>query len=248
MPRPDSITKCPYHKPSTNNTRLRIFFAAVKTTYSWPYTLKDFEGWDGCFATFMEKLYKSRNDEFPGYGEKLLHNRLSSSDEDKVCLSSFDESCPKQHQMKILFGFAIYFGFRGKMEHQNMMVTHIQKGTFEDDHPFSNKRYVGIRCLLDKRQKLTIHNPYSRDVGELMRVPCLSDDVASNDFGSSLERYLKKLDSSQTKLYCMTKPEKHRNEESSPYYFKKPMGKDSIQEPSLQVSLDLQQRGSVHTP
>ena len=76
---------------------------------------------------------------------------MAKVDSDKLCLSSFDESDPIQHIMKILFGFGIYFGFRGRMEHAKMHVSHIQTGVFEKGHQFEGKRFVGVRTLLDKK-------------------------------------------------------------------------------------------------
>ena len=64
MAKPDKKTNCPYHKPSTNNVRLRTFFASMKKMFCWPYVQKDLERWDGCFGAWMEKEYARRAKEY----------------------------------------------------------------------------------------------------------------------------------------------------------------------------------------
>ena len=64
MAKPDKTSKCPYHKPSSTNQRLRTFFGSMKKLYCWPYVQKDLEGWDGCFGAWMEKEYARRSKEY----------------------------------------------------------------------------------------------------------------------------------------------------------------------------------------
>ena len=64
MSKPDKKTGCPYHRPVSNNQRLRTFFATMKRVYAWPYVQKDLEGWDGCFGAWMEKEYERRQKEY----------------------------------------------------------------------------------------------------------------------------------------------------------------------------------------
>ena len=64
MTKPDPKTKCPFHRPSSNNLRLRTFFATMKKLYCWPYVLSDVEGWDGCFGAWMEHEYSKRAEKY----------------------------------------------------------------------------------------------------------------------------------------------------------------------------------------
>ena len=127
---------------------------------------------------------------------------MSETDAQKVCISAFDEEDPKQHTMKILFGCGIYFGFRGRLEHHALEKAHIGVGTFEKGHRFENLQYVGVRVINDKTNRITLHNPYSRDTGKLMRMPILDEDPSSSCFGGSLLRYLEKMNPDQKWLHC----------------------------------------------
>jgi hypothetical protein len=117
---------------------------------------------------------------------------LSETDAQKVCISAFDEDDPKQHTMKILFGCGVYFGFRGRLEHHALEKAHIGVGTFEKGYRFEDMQYVGVRVIDDKTNRITLHNPYSRDTGKLMRMPILDKDPTSSYFGGSLLRYIEK--------------------------------------------------------
>ena len=138
----------------------------------------------------------------PGYAEKSTTNRLSESDADKVCISAFDESDPRQHTMKILFGCGLYFGFRGRSEHQNLEKEHIGTGIFQKDHAYGGLPYVGVKVMNDKTNRITLHNSYTRDTGKLMRIPVLDDDPTSSCFGGSLLRYVKKMNNDQRFVHC----------------------------------------------
>ena len=54
----------------------------------------------------------------------------------------------------------------------------------------------------DKTNKITLHNPYLRDTGKLMRVPILNNDTTSSCFGGSLKRYVEKMNQAQRYLHC----------------------------------------------
>jgi hypothetical protein len=127
---------------------------------------------------------------------------LSETDAQKVCISAFDEDDPKQHTMKILFGCGVYFGFRGRLEHHALEKAHIGVGTFEKGHRFEDMQYVGVRVINDKTNRITLHNPYSRDTGKLMRMPILDKDPTSSCFGGSLLRYIEKMNPNQKWLHC----------------------------------------------
>ena len=94
--------------------------------------------------------------------------------------------------MKILFGCGLYFGFRGRSEHQDLEKEHIGTGTFQKDHAYGGLPYVSVRVMNDKTNRITLHNSYLRDTGKLMRIPVLDDNATSSCFGGSLLRYLKK--------------------------------------------------------
>ena len=135
---------------------------------------------------------------------------MSESDADKVCISSFDESDPEQHTQKIMFGCGVQLGFRGKMEHQNLEVSHIKQGTFGKGHPYEGHNFVSISVMNDKTNKITLHNSYSRDTGKLMRIPVMDDDPSSSCFAGSLLRYLAKMNDGQRYLHCRHVKEEHR--------------------------------------
>ena len=127
-----------------------------------------------------------------------------------MCISVFDESDPKQHTMKVLFGCGLYFGFRGRMEHHDLLKRNIGTGIFEEGHQFSGMKYVAVRMMNDKTNKITLHNPRERDCGKLMRLPVLNNDPTSNCFAGSLLRYIEKTDKDQIHLHCRAVPEKNR--------------------------------------
>ena len=142
---------------------------------------------------------------------KARNNRLSEEDAEKVCISSFDESDPRQHTMKILFGCGSHFGFRGRLEHHALEREHIGKGTFEKDHLYGGMPYVSVQVMNDKTNRITLHNPYLRSTGKLMRIPVLDNDPTSSCFGGSLLRYLEKMNPDQRWLHCRAVDGKHRD-------------------------------------
>ena len=104
--------------------------------------------------------------------------------------------------MKILFGCGLYFGFRGRSEHQDLEKEHIGTGTFQKDHAYGGLPYVSVRVMNDKTNRITLHNSYLRDTGKLMRIPVLDDNPTSSCFGGSLLRYLKKMNNDQRFVHC----------------------------------------------
>ena len=127
---------------------------------------------------------------------------MSEADAQRVCISTFDESDPEQHTIKVLFGCGIYFGFRGRGEHHAIEKDHIGEGTFEEGHRFGGMPFVSVRVMNDKTNKITLHNPYLRDTGKLMRVPILNNDTNSSCFGGCLKRYVEKMNKAQRYLHC----------------------------------------------
>ena len=72
-----------------------------------------------------------------GYAKKDQSKRLDESDQEKIDLAKFDEQDPRQHQMKLLFGCGIHFGFCGSKEHVFLETSNITHGTFLSGHPFA---------------------------------------------------------------------------------------------------------------
>lgn len=101
--------------------------------------------------------------------------------------------------MKCIVLCGVLFGFRSLTEHLNLSPSDIKTGVYEDDHPFAGMEYVGIGGLVDKTNKLSVHNNYTRDTTHLMRIPLSKDRSCP---GSSLLRMLEKSAPDQTRLYC----------------------------------------------
>ena len=120
-------------------------------------------------------------------------------------LDVFDEDDPEQHQMKVLFGFGLYFAFRGSTEHSNLRQDQIYQGTFKPGHEFAGQRFVGVKDMVDKTHQLSVHQNYVCDTSGFMQMPVGGvKDTRLNNFGASLVRYLEKLAPAQVFLY--TKP------------------------------------------
>ena len=94
----------------------------------------------------MEKLFAKRLTKYKnvGYGKPNKNRRLMHEDWKKDMLSSFDESHPRQYQMKILFGCGAKFGFRGSQEHVFLELSHVRKGEYEPGHPMEGHTYYGF--------------------------------------------------------------------------------------------------------
>ena len=167
-----------------------------------------------------------------GYGKLDTSKRLDENEKELIDLSCFDENDPRQHQMKILFGCGIYFGFRGKNEHVFLEIHNFTHGTFPSTHPFSGYEWYGIENIQDKTHKLSIHKDRVRDTKNCMRVPVMDNDPTSSDFGGSIKRFLEKLAPGQTRIYCKAIPEDLRSVDKSGnskfFYANQPVGKNLI--------------------
>ena len=123
-----------------------------------------------------------------GYGKLDATKRLDVSEKGKIDLSRFDENIPRQHQMKILFGCGISFGFPGKNKHVFLETNNFTHGTFAPTHPFSGHEWYGVENIQDKTHKLSIHKDRVRDTKNCMRVPVMDNDPTSSDFGGSIKK------------------------------------------------------------
>ena len=160
--------------------------------------------------------------------------RLDEKSQAKIDLSRFDESDPRQHQMKILFGCGVYFGFRGQNEHVFLETSNITHGSFSSDHPFNGHDWFGVENIQDKTHKLSIYKDRVRDTKNCMRMPVMDNDPTSADFGGSIRRYLTKLAPGQTRLYCKVVPEEFRAVDNKGnyqvFYGNQPLGKNAVSE------------------
>ena len=167
-----------------------------------------------------------------GYGKLDASKRLDEREKEKIDLSCFDEKDARQHQMKLLFGCGIYFGFRGKDEHVFLETNNITHGTFPSNHPFSGHEWYGVENITDKTHKLSIHKDRVRDTKNCMRVPIMDDDPTSSDFGGCIKRFLEKLAPGQTRIYCKVVPENvqsvDKSGQSECFYANQPVGKNLI--------------------
>ena len=113
----------------------------------------------------------------------------------------FDESDPRQHQMKILFGCGAKLGFCGSGEHTYLELMHIRKGVFEEGHPLAGRTYYGFGGFKHKTKKLTLSNCYMNNGDDdLLRVPVIPGNPLC--LGSSIERMIAKFTPGQTRFYC----------------------------------------------
>ena len=168
-----------------------------------------------------------------GYGKKDPNRRLEETEAEKIDLSKFDESDPRQHQMKIAFGCGIKFGFRGISEHTFLEISNITHGEFPSHHPFSGYEYYGIDNIQDKQCRLSVNQDHVRDTKDHMRIPVMDNDLCSEDFGGSIKRYLNKLAPGQTRFYCKVIPDNLRQVDLSDgttqvFYGNCPIGKEYI--------------------
>lgn len=193
MKRPDKETGCPYYSPVTQNMHLRIFFGAVHNLHSWVLKEGDLDRFPGSLGAVMKELYNERAKKYKGFGERKAC-RIKPSDFSKIKLGKFDENDLKQHQLKILVGCGIYFGFRGIEEHAYLTNDMIIQGKFEIGHAFEEYDFVGIgSMMIDKSNQLSRTQSYKRDTSNLMRMPILDNDPTSDDFGGSFVRLLNKV-------------------------------------------------------
>ena len=106
--------------------------------------------------------------------------------------------------MKMLFGFGTYAGFRGSIEHHQLMMTNVFSGrypaTFEDTD-LAGIPFIGIKEIgnSDKTHKVSVHNSYTRDTKNIFRFPVIHGD--RSNFGASIQRYLKKIEPGTPRFY-----------------------------------------------
>lgn len=66
--------ECPWLQPSSQNTRIRIFFAFMKKEYSWPFTQNDLSGFNGCLKEILQQLYEGRKRKWVSmYKNRILY-------------------------------------------------------------------------------------------------------------------------------------------------------------------------------
>jgi len=94
-----------------------------------------------------------------------------------------------------------HYGFRGRKEHALLNVSQVVIVTInEPRHKYHGFKCVEVRDLLDKSNKLTIHNHYTRD-GKYLRYP-IRDMNDPSDNIACIARYLEKISPMQTRFYC----------------------------------------------
>jgi hypothetical protein len=93
-----------------------------------------------------------------------------------------------------LVACGIYFRFRGSAEHHALEVPLVRFGEFEKGHRLEGMENISVNVMNDKTNKITLHNPYLRDTGKLMRIPILNDDPKSSCFGGTFKRCYDKYD------------------------------------------------------
>ena len=120
-------------------------------------------------------------------------------------LDIFDESDHNQHIEKCIAGSGIYFGFRGAKEHTMLKVEDVSIGNYPKGSNFEGYLYFAVANLVDKTHALSAENGYRRDTTTLMKVPILSDDPASGDYGGTMKRMLEKALPNQKRLYHQMK-------------------------------------------
>ena len=157
---------------------------------------------------------------------------MNECDGGGIDLSMFNEDDPREHQMKLLFGCGIMFGFRGSDEHTNLEVRNITRGDFASGHPYAGYEYYGIEGLTDKTLKLTSFNSHVRDNTDYMRLPVMDDDPTSSDLPGSFKRFLTKLAPGQIRIYCKVLPPSLRSKdgpyENQFFYPNNPLGRNTI--------------------
>lgn len=136
---------------------------------------------------------------------------MNEADQEKIDLSKFNEDDPREHQMKLLFGCGIHFGFRGSKEHVFLETSNMTHGSFPSGHPFSGRDWYGVEGLLDKTHKLSVHKDHVRSNENFMRTPLVNDNPTSSDFAGCIKRYLAKMSPGQIRMYCKVIPEDQRS-------------------------------------
>ena len=110
-----------------------------------------------------------------------------------------------QHIEKCISGSGIYFGFRGAKEHTMLKIEDVSVGPYPKGSKFEGYLYFAVANLVDKTHALSAENGYRRDTTTLMKVPILSDDPTSGDYGGTLKRMLDKALPGQKRFYHQMK-------------------------------------------
>ena len=159
-----NVGKCQWYQPSTQNQRLRTFFGSCTKHFDWRFEVNNFDFKDGLKGVYPRCTENATRILGQQGTEKLdPTKRLDESAQEKIDLSLFDESDPRQHQMKLLVGCGIYFGLRGNIEHTDLDVSNITHGAFSSNHPFYGHIFFGIDNLQDKTHKLSMFKDRVRD-------------------------------------------------------------------------------------
>ena len=224
----------PWYQPVTQSQRLRTFFSTCQQQYRWQLSIDDFNS-SGQLGPFMSSLFEERRLQYGhlGYAQSNKKRRLDEASMQMVKLSTFDESVPEQHQMKILFGCGIHLGMRGNSEHTELQVANIQKGKFPVGHSWGGHEYVCIIDTVDKTHKLNLHNTTTRDNSKYMRLPVVQNDP--ENLAASIVRYLTKLAPNQERLYtqpfqpkAQLKYQQNGGDPMVQYHYNLPLGHNKI--------------------
>ena len=146
---------------------------------------------------------------------------MSRSDFSKLNLSKFKESDHRQHAMKCIVACGIFLGFRSISEHLNLSPSDVMRGEYEEGHEFHGMKWVGVGSLVDKAQKLTVHQSYVRDTEDLMKIPVLPGNDPSCG-ASALWRMKEKAMPGQQRLYS------YLDASTGKCFAKKPIGRNSL--------------------
>ena len=146
---------------------------------------------------------------------------MSRSDFSKLNLSKFKESDHRQHAMKCIVACGIFLGFRSISEHLNLSPADVMRGEYEEGHEFHGMQWVGVGSLVDKAQKLTVHQSYVRDTEDLMKIPVLPGNDPSCG-ASALWRMKEKAMPGQQRLYS------YLDASTGKCFSKKPIGRNSL--------------------
>ena len=161
---------------------------------------------------------------------------LDARETEKIVLSRFNEADPRQHQMKLLFGFGMYAAFRGIREHVNLSPSHIVQGQFPLQHPvpeLAGKPFIAVTCVLDeKTNKLSVNNVYVRDTSNQFRIPVDWSDP--ENFGACVLRFLQKCSPGQDRMYCKVASFPHKQRliadgyPDAEFFAKRPLGLNMV--------------------
>ncbi len=138
--------------------------------------------------------------------------QLSAADVEKIDISKFSESDPRQHIMKVLFGMGYYAVFRGSSEHANLMKAQVTFGVYPENYEnpsLAGKKYVAITNILnDKTRTISVSNSYARDTNQVLRFPVNLQSMKC--FGGTLTRFYQKMSPGQVRMYCQVATEGYR--------------------------------------